>query len=86
MLVILSENLYQEYEQYVRKTRGKSGSKPSNFCKIEKELKYHKDYEFWINYFSDHQALIQAIKLYNQKFGNSENLNLYDLLSEDTAL
>ncbi len=59
MLIILSENRYEEYK--------KAKKKPSSFCKERLKMANVKTYEFVFKYYSDISKLIAAIKKYHQK-------------------
>lgn len=75
MLIIFSEDKYTEFK--------KSGKKPSDFCKENLKMPYVKSYEFVKTYFENHEALLQAIKKYNEisKIRRGE-YSLLDLLKK----
>ncbi len=58
MLVILSEEKYDEYKR--------SKKKPSCFCKENLKMKSVKSYDFIRSYFSDFNVLLSAIKKYHE--------------------
>lgn len=58
MLIILAENKYKDYK--------KSGSKPSEYCKIHLKYKQVKKASFVREYFADIDKLKNAIHEYNR--------------------
>ncbi|KST79103.1 hypothetical protein E34_1054 [Lactococcus lactis subsp. lactis] len=74
ILIIICEDKYEKFL--------KAGLKPSDFCKIYLKFRQVKTYDFIMNYFSDFNTLLHAIKLYHQKKKKKQNTEntLYDLL------
>ena len=73
VLVILNEGKYDDFK--------KSGTKPSNYCKVKLKYNNVKSKEFVTGYFSDVDKLVSAIKEYKRvsKIRNGE-YTLADLL------
>ena len=79
MLIILAENRLKDFIKYENKR--KHENKPSTFCK--EILKYHdvKSYDFIIEYFSDVELLLKAIKEYKRVSKIKKNeYSLYDII------
>lgn len=76
MLIIFSENKYEEYK--------KSGEKPSVFCKSVLKYSKVKNEEFVSSYFDNADKLVEAIKLYASKSNIPKGeSSLKDLLRTD---
>lgn len=58
MLIIHSESAYDKFKR--------SGKKPSEFCKTDLRMHDVKSYDFVMDYFSDPQTLVKAIKEYRR--------------------
>ena len=58
MLIIHSEGAYERFKR--------SGKKPSEFCKADLRMHNVKSYDFVIDYFSNPQTLVNAIKEYRR--------------------
>lgn len=73
MLVILAEGKYEEYKR--------SRQKPSIFCKTELHMSAVKSRDFILEYFSDVDKLLFAIKEYRRIAREASNYsNLSDIL------
>ncbi|MBQ8708791.1 MAG: hypothetical protein IJ523_11945 [Succinivibrionaceae bacterium] len=80
MLIICSENKYDEY------CNVKSKTTPSVFCKhYLPELKYNKKAQDIHNYFDTPEKLMRAIRLYHQKHQSKGQYTLLDLLKETSG-
>ena len=76
MLIIFSENKYEEYK--------KSGEKPSVFCKSVLKYSKVKNEKFVSSYFDNADKLVEAIKLYASKSNIPKGeSSLKDLLRTD---
>ena len=58
MLIIHNEGAYERFKR--------SGKKPSEFCKADLRMHNVKSYDFVKDYFSNPQALVNAIKEYRR--------------------
>jgi hypothetical protein len=75
MLIIHNEGVYGRFK--------KSGKKPSDFCKTDLRMHDVKSYKFVKEYFSNPEALIQAIKEYHRVANIPKGeYTLFDLLKK----
>ena len=76
MLIIHDQNMYDKFKR--------SGKKPSDFCKEDLKLSTVKSYDFILQYFSNPDILLHAIKEYRKKANIQRGeYTFWDLLKED---
>lgn len=79
MILIIAEKKDTAYRK-----QSKSNRKPSEYCKIDLKLGNDiKSYDFWVDYFSDIDKLLDVLRRYHQTRSDKDELGIYDLLKKE---